>query len=213
MSIPSVTSVQPQTESRRTASGTGAAPGASFQSQLEQAASGASALAGQRTVEHSAFVREDPMPDLNSVKLLLLERAKKGKEMKKEQEEWDRLLKCLDGWIEALRAKNDGERAEKDSVIAEAGESLMALYESLIVQSAQAEAGSDPDQAREELLEALTESQSALLARLKEEKASEEEQEEWIQLLRKLDAWIESLRTEAEEKKDERIPAGMELPL
>ena len=41
-------------------------------------------------------VREDPLDTLNDARLLLLQRTKEGQEWKKEQEEWDRLMKFLD---------------------------------------------------------------------------------------------------------------------
>ena len=168
------------------------------------------------SLDHSAFMKDDLLSDLNSVKLLLLERMEEGKKRKEEQEEWDRLLKCLDNWIEALRAKNDREQEDGgDSVIAEAGESLMALYRGLIAGAVQADAaGEDPVQAKEELLAALTEAQSALKERLEEDKAAEEERQEWVKLLRRLDAWIESLREEIDqEEKDIQLDIGSQVDL
>lgn len=168
------------------------------------------------SLDHSAFMKDDLFSDLNSVKLLLLERMEEGKKRKEEQEEWDRLLKCLDRWIEALRAKNDRKQEDGgDSVIAEAGESLMALYQGLIAGAVQADtAGEDPEQAKEELLAALTEAQSALKERLEEDKAAEEERQEWVKLLRRLDAWIESLREEIdEEKKDIQLDLSVRTGL
>lgn len=147
-----------------------------------------------------AFLREDLLAALNEARLLLLQRTKEGREWKKEQEEWDRLMKCLDSWIDALRDAADRERENRSGgVTAEGGEALLSMYRSLIAGAARAEAaGLDPVQSREDLLSALTEVRSALLERLKEDRAEEEEREDWADLLKRLDRWIDALREEAD---------------
>lgn len=143
---------------------------------------------------------------LNEARLLLLQRTREGREWKKEQEEWDRLMKGLDSWIDALRERSERERKEGGgSVTAEGGEALTALYRGYIAAAAWAESsGAEPELSREDLLSALVSAQGALLERLKEDRAAEEEREEWADLLRRLDDWIESLRGEPEEP--ERVP-------
>lgn len=154
------------------------------------------------SLDHGAFVKSDLRTALNEARLLLLQRTREGKEWKKEQEEWDRLMKCLDNWIEALRDAAD--RRERDGrsggVTAEGGEALLGLYQGYIVGAAWAGAAEDPDLAREELLSALTETQSRLLERLEADKADEEDREAWADLLKRLDRWIERLRAERGEE-------------
>lgn len=148
-------------------------------------------------LDRGALLREDPLAALNEARLLLLRRTREGREWKKEQEEWDRLMKCLDRWIDALR-----ERAERErDVTAEGGDSLLSMYRNLIAGAARAEAGTDPAQSKEDLLSALTAAQSELLERLKEDQTMEEEREEWADLLRRLDRWIEALRGETDQEK------------
>ena len=164
------------------------------------------------SLDHSAFVKDDILSDLNSVKLLLLERMEEGKKRKEEQEEWEHLLKCLDKWIEALRAEIDGEKKGRTGgVMTEGGGSLLALYEGLISGLTQADdrgAGLDP--AEKELLDALIEAKNVLQERLRADGAAEEDQEEWIRLLRRLDKWIEALREEIDEEKENiRLDAGI----
>lgn len=142
---------------------------------------------------------------LNEARLLLLQRTREGREWKKEQEEWDRLMKGLDSWIDALRERSERERKEGGTVAAEGGEALTALYRGYIAAASWAESsGAAPELSREDLLSALVSAQGALLERLKEDRAAEEEREEWADLLRRLDDWIETLRGEPEEP--ERVP-------
>ena len=142
---------------------------------------------------------------LDEARLLLLRRTKEGQEWRKEQEEWDRLMRGLDSWIDSLRERSERERKEGGTVTAEGGEALAALYRGYIAAAVSAEASdAQPEVSREDLLSALTSAQSALLERLKEDRAAEEEREEWADLLRRLDRWIEALRGEPEEP--ERAP-------
>lgn len=149
-------------------------------------------------LDRGTLLREDPLAALNDARLLLLRRTKEGRAWKKEQEEWDRLIKCLDSWIDALREAAGEKREERSGgVTAEDGEALLSMYRSLIAGAARAEAaGVDPVQSREDLLSALTEARNALLERLKEDRDEEEEREDWADLLKRLDNWIEALREE-----------------
>lgn len=151
-----------------------------------------------------ALAREDPLAALNGARLLLLQRTREGREWKKEQEEWDRLMKCLDRWIDALRDAAERKREDRSGGAAEeGGEALLSLYRSLIAGAARAEAaGADPVRSGEDLLSALTEARSELLERLKEDRAMEEEREDWADLLRRLDRWIEALREETGGERD-----------
>lgn len=153
---------------------------------------------GAASLARSSFLREDPLAALNSARLLLLQRTKESQEWKREQEEWDRLMKCLDSWIDALR--DEAERENRSGgVTAEGGEALLSIYRNLIAGAARGEAADT-----EELLSILTGAQETLLERLKEDRATEEEQEEWAALLRRLDTWIEALR--GEPKESEHVP-------
>lgn len=143
---------------------------------------------------------------LDDARLLLLRRTKEGQEWRKEQEEWDRLLKCLDSWIDALRDAADREREER-GVMAEGGGALLAMYRNLVAGAARADAAGEARSA-EDLLSALAAAQSELLERLKEDRAAEEEREDWADLLRRLDRWIDDLRgVREEERARERIEA------
>lgn len=178
-----------------------------YQPCASEVSAGASAA-----LDRGALLRESPLAALDAARLLLLQRTREGQEWKKEQEEWDRLMKCLDSWIDALRDAAD--QREKDGrsggVTAEGGEALLAMYRNLIAGAAQAEAaGADPAQSREDLLSALTAAQSELLERLKEDKAMEEEREDWVDLLKRLDRWIEALRGETGEEKDRTRPEAV----
>ena len=164
-------------------------------------ASGASARSAA-SLDRSSLLREDPLDTLNDARLLLLRRTRDGQEWKKEQEEWDRLMKCLDSWIDAQRDAADREREER-GVTAAGGEALLSMYRGLIAGAVRQEMA-DPAQSREDLLSALTEAQGELLERLKEDKAAEEEREAWVDLLKRLDKWIEALRGELPES--ERVP-------
>lgn len=148
-------------------------------------------------LDHGALLRQDPLAALDEARLLLLQRNKEGREWQKKQEEWDRLMKGLDSWIDALRARSERERKDGNSggVTVEGGEALMALYRGYIAAAVQAKgAGLDPEVSREDLLSALTWAQSTLLERLKVDRASEEEREEWVDLLRRQDRWLEFLQ-------------------
>lgn len=162
-------------------------------------ASGSSA-GSSAALDRSALLREDPLAALNEARELLLQRNREGREWKKEQEEWDRLMKCLDSWIDALRDAADRERAE-GGVTAEGGEALLAMYRNLIAGAARADAAGEARSA-ENLLSVLKEAQSQLLERLKEDRAAEEEREDWAELLRRLDRWIEALRDETGGERD-----------
>lgn len=156
-------------------------------------ASGASAQSAAPQ-DRASPLREDPLDTLNDARLLLLQRTEEGQEWKKEQEEWDRLMKCLDSWIDALRDAAEREREDRSGgVTAAGGEALLSMYRNLIAGAAWGEAA---DKDAEGLLSVLTEAQAALLERLKEDRASQEEREDWADLLRRLDAWIEALREE-----------------
>lgn len=171
----------------------------------QSCASGAAGAAPCRPEADGASLTRGSLTDtLNEARLLLLRRTKEGREWKKEQEEWERLMKCLDNWIDALRDAADREREDR-GVTAEGGGAMLSMYRNLIAGAAWAEAaGAEPAQSREDLLSALTAAQSGLLERLKEEKAMAEEREDWADLLKRLDRWIEALRGELPEP--ERVP-------
>lgn len=171
-------------------------------------ASGDSALSARsaESPDHGAFVKDDPLSGLTDARLLLLERAKEGKAWKKEQEEWERLMKSLDSWIDALRDAADWQREGRSGgIAAEGGEALLSIYRNLIAGAARTEAASsesDPGLAGKELLSALTKAQAALLERLREDRDMEEEREAWEDLLRRLDNWIEALRGEEDRREN-----------
>lgn len=156
------------------------------------------------------FLREDPLAGLDEARLLLLHRTREGREWKKEQEEWDRLMKCLDGWIDALRDAAEREREGRSGAVTEeGGEALLSMYRNLVAAAARAEsAGGEAPQNSEDLLSALTAAQSELLERLKEDRAAEEEREDWADLLRRLDRWIEALRG-VEDREEESGPRSV----
>lgn len=200
MSIQSLSNAPGAAKRRAASSPARTAGGTAFQDQLVRTGA-AGETAAHPAPDHAAFVREDLLADLDRARLLALQRNREGREWKKEQEEWDRLMKGLDSWIDALRARSERERKEGGSggVTAEGGEALMALYRGYIAAAVQAEgAGEDGAVSREDLLAALTSAQSALLERLKEDQADEEEREEWTDLLRRLDRWIASLREDGD---------------
>ena len=160
-------------------------------------AAGAAPAPSQAGSGSGGLTRDSLLAALDEARLLLLRRTREGREWKKEQEEWDRLMKCLDRWIDALRdaaGRKSGDRS--GGVTAEGGEALLSICRNLIAGAARAEAA-DTDQ--KDLLSALTAAQSTLLERLKEDKATEEEREAWADLLKRLDSWIESLREEIED--------------
>lgn len=153
---------------------------------------GAAPASGRTEAGGSALTGGSLLDTLDEARLLLLRRTKEGREWKKEQEEWDRLMKCLDGWIDALRERAEREREGRSGgVTAEGGEALLAMYRSLITASVRGGGTA------EDLLSALTETREMLLERLKEDRAMEEEREDWADLLRRLDRWIEALRDES----------------
>lgn len=156
-----------------------------------------------------AFLREDPLAALDEARLLLLRRTREGREWKKEQEEWDRLMKRLDSWIDALRDAAERRRDDRSgSVTEEGGEAVLSMYRNLVAAAARAEsAGAEPARSGEDLLSALTAARSELLERLKEDRAAEEEREDWAELLRRLDRWIEALRGAEDREEDGRLPA------
>lgn len=162
-------------------------------------ASGAAPAPSRAGTGSGGLTRDSLLAALNDARLLLLRRTREGREWKKEQEEWDRLMKCLDSWIDALREAAEREREERSAgAAAEGGDALLSMYRGLIAGAVRAEAGgTDPEQGREDLLSALAAAQSELLERLKEDRAMEEEREDWTDLLRRLDSWIEALRGEA----------------
>nr|WP_326127676.1 hypothetical protein [uncultured Oscillibacter sp.] len=155
-------------------------------------ASGSSAA-----LDRSALLREAPLAALNEARELLLQRSREGREWKEEQEEWDRLMKCLDSWIDALRERAQREREDRSGAV-EGGDALLAMYRDLIAGAARTEAAGGA----EDLVSALTEAQETLLERLKEDRAMEEERETWAALLRRLDRWIEALRDETGGERD-----------
>lgn len=216
MSIQSVDKTRTCPQVRRTAAHAQTAE-VSFQDRLTQTAAGTSGAPRPQPPSHSPRAEESAglsggreagytadglLPTLTGARLLLLQRTKEGREWKKEQEAWERLLNCLDKWIEALREK--AEREDRSGgAREEGGDALLALYRGLAVGAVQAEAADTED-----LLSALTEAQSTLLERLKEDKAAEEERREWEDLMKRLDRWIENLRGESgEPEEDFRAPA------
>ena len=104
-------------------------------------------------------------------------------------------MKRLDSWIDALRDAAERRRDDRSgSVTEEGGEAVLSMYRNLVAAAARAEsAGAEP--ARSELLE-----------RLKEDRAAEEEREDWAELLRRLDRWIEALRGAEDREEDGRRP-------
>lgn len=159
-------------------------------------ASGVSA-GSSAALDRGALLREDPLAALNEARELLLQRSREGREWKKEQEEWDRLMKCLDSWIDALRERAQREREDRSGAV-EGGDALLAMYRDLIAGAARTEAAGGAD----DLVSALTEAQETLLERLKEDRAMAEERETWAALLRRLDRWIEALRDETGGERD-----------
>lgn len=161
------------------------------------------APAGDAAVlDRRALLREDPLVALEKARELLLRRTKEGQEWRKEQEEWDRLMKCLDGWIEALRdAAEQRREGRSGAVTEEGGEALLAMYRNLVAGAARADAAEEARSA-EDLLSALAAAQSELLERLREDRAAQEEREDWADLLRRLDRWIDELRGVSEEERD-----------
>lgn len=62
---------------------------------------------------------------------------------------------------------------------------------------------------KNDLLSALTHFKTGMLAKMKEAKENEEKEEAWNKLMKYLDAWIESLREEADAKKIARAQAAL----
>lgn len=62
---------------------------------------------------------------------------------------------------------------------------------------------------KDSLLSALADFKSSALDRMKKAKENEEEQEAWEKLMKYLDAWIESLREEADVRKIARAHAAL----
>ena len=62
---------------------------------------------------------------------------------------------------------------------------------------------------KQDLLSALADFQSSALDRMKKAKENEEEEEAWNKLMKYLDAWIESLREEADIRKIARAHAAL----
>lgn len=227
MSIQGLVNTPARPGSRPAAARRTAPSRASFQSRLARTAASAAAdpgihlhMPGENTVysgapagdaavlDRGALLREDPLAALNEARLLLLRRTREGREWKKEQEEWDRLMRCLDGWIDALRDAAEQRREGRScSVTEEGGEAVLSMYRNLVTAAARAEsAGVEPARSGEDLLSALTAAQSELLERLKEDRAAEEEREDWAELLRRLDRWIEALRGAEDREEDGRRP-------
>ena len=75
-------------------------------------ASGASAR-GASGLDHSAFMKEDLLSALYGAKLDMLNRMKRSREETEEQEDWDRLMKYLDAWIETIRKEADIEKTAR----------------------------------------------------------------------------------------------------
>lgn len=169
-------------------------------------ASGSASGAG--APDSGALLREDPLAALDEARLLLLRRTREGREWKKEQEEWDRLIKCLDSWIDALRdAAEQRREIRSGSVTEEGGEALLSMYRGLVAAARAEGAGAEPERSGEDLLSALTAAQSELLERLREDRAAEEEREDWAELLRRLDRWIGALRGAEDREEDGSRPA------
>lgn len=62
---------------------------------------------------------------------------------------------------------------------------------------------------REPLLASLSDFRTSMLERMKKAKENQEEQEAWDKLMKYLDAWIESLREEADVRKIARAHAAL----
>ena len=116
-------------------------------------------------------------------------------------------MKRLDSWIDALRDAAERRRDDRSgSVTEEGGEAVLSMYRNLVAAARAESAGAEPARSGEDLLSALTAARSELLERLKEDRAAEEEREDWAELLRRLDRWIESLRGAEDREEDGRRP-------
>lgn len=70
--------------------------------------------ASVRTVfDRTAFTKDDLLSALSDIKLTMVDRMKKSKEKKEEKEDWDRLMKYVDAWIESLREEADIEKTAR----------------------------------------------------------------------------------------------------
>ncbi len=142
MSISSLTNAQAPTENRRPAARRGEPAGSSFQEQLVQSAAKAqSAQKAAASPGREAFMKDSLLTALSGVQRTMLDRMKLSKEKKEEQEDWDRIMKALDAWIESLREEADVEKTAR-------------AYASL--QAAQADAESERKDLGDYILEQLS---------------------------------------------------------
>lgn len=86
-------------------------PGQEVYAEHTADATGASQNAA--SLARSAFMKEDLLSALNGAKLSMLDRMKKSKEKTDEQEDWGRLMKYVDAWIETLREEASVEKVAR----------------------------------------------------------------------------------------------------
>ena len=89
---------------------------------------------------------------------------------------------------------------------------LLALYQPYASGAGAVQGASALDHGafmKENLLSSLSDFRTSMLARMKEAKEKEEEEEAWNKLMKYLDAWIESLREEADVRKIARAHADL----
>lgn len=109
-----------------------------------------------------------------------------------------------------LRA--DSRRAAAAKPAPAPASSFQAQLEKTSAGAAQAPSRSAADRgslAQNDLLSTLADFQSSALDRMRKAKENEEEQEAWEKLMKYLDAWIESLREEADIEKVARAHAAL----
>lgn len=97
MSIQTLLSTQPKTESRASAAGRSKPAGSSFQDQLTAASAQA------KDAGRAAPARDSLLSSLVELKTAVLNRMRLSKEKTEETQAWEKLMKYLDAWIESLR--------------------------------------------------------------------------------------------------------------
>ena len=73
-------------------------------------ASGASVQSAAAPEDHGAFVKEDLLSALYDARIDIFNRMKQRREKTEEQEDWDRIMKYLDAWIETIRKEADAQK-------------------------------------------------------------------------------------------------------
>lgn len=102
MSIPSLMNTQTHAESRRSAPKRAGPSDSSFQDRLNAAARTGTGQA-EAAPASASLPKDDLLTALLGFRSMMLDRMKLNKEKKDEKEAWDRIMKYLDAWIEALR--------------------------------------------------------------------------------------------------------------